>query len=214
MSESITIAKDKLKYALSKGRSEPWCLSLWSKFIRSRDAYRCVNCKSEKQVQAHHIFRKTIYAAGRFELGNGITLCRTCHGKIHSTFNGKPLPGEPLNARGGDDQDEMAFLYGLLVDDANERRLDHDEYYFISDDMLAFFNNWQKHDALLKSTNISRLRKAHELWRNMPLPWYENLANELCNLLLLADLHRYEQAPHDAPPSLQSSAISKRRHLH
>ncbi len=163
-------------------------MTLWSRFIRIRDEGRCLNCLSSKKVEAHHIFRKTIYPAGRFEQGNGIALCRSCHWYLHSKFNGRPAPGEPLNARGGDDQDELAFLYGLLADSADERGLDHNEFYFINDEMLKFFNSWQGYDEFVQISCKSQLQKAHEVWRNMPGEWYEHLADNFGQVLLGANL--------------------------
>ncbi|WP_366521067.1 HNH endonuclease [Pseudomonas citronellolis] len=151
-----------------------------------RDGGRCLNCGSDRQAEAHHIFRKSIYSAGRFELGNGVALCRRCHWYLHGEFNGKPAPNEPLNAQGGDDQNEMAFLYGLLADDAQKRCLDQDEFYFVSDEMLAFFNRWQGYDSFVELSCLSRVRKAHEIWRNMPQEWYRNLAEDLGRALLMA----------------------------
>ncbi|MWV13733.1 HNH endonuclease [Pseudomonas sp. R-28-1W-6] len=188
--EELQDAKARLAAAIGSGRSERWCLALWSRFIRLRDGGCCLSCGSGEQVQAHHVFRKTIYPAGRFELGNGVALCRKCHWLLHAEFNGKPMADEPLNARGGDNQDEMAFLYGLLADKADERGLDHDEFYFISDEMLHFFNRWQGYDEFVERSCRSQLKKAHEIWRNMPQQWYRQLADEMGRILLMADLLR------------------------
>ena len=56
-----------------------------------------------------------------FETGNGITLCRECHGRVHAEFNGRPDLNLPLGAEQGDDQGEWAFLFGLLRNDAIRR---------------------------------------------------------------------------------------------
>jgi len=186
----LGIAKARLLNALTAGRSQRWCMTLWSRFIRTRDGEHCLVCSEAKKVEAHHVFRKTVYPAGRFELGNGVSLCRKCHWKLHAQFNGKPKADEPFNARGGDDQDEIAFLYGLLADSADERGLDHDEFYFISDDMLSFFNEWQGYEALVRTSCRSQLQKAHEIWRNMPKEWYRHLADDVTRILLTADLWR------------------------
>lgn len=187
-------AKSRLLHAVALERSERWCARLWSRYIRMRDGGSCLNCGSDRQVEAHHIFRKTIYPAGRFELGNGVALCRKCHWFLHEKFNGKPAEGEPLNARGGDDQDEMTFLFGLLVDDAEKRGLDQDEFYFISNEMLAFFNRWQGYDRILELSCLSQVRKAHEIWRSMPQEWYRSFADELGRVLLMAELWREGKA--------------------
>ncbi|MCY1431533.1 hypothetical protein D9M71_475030 [compost metagenome] len=120
----LEAARAALARAVDAERSERWCLTLWGRFIRMRGGYRCVHCESSQGIQAHHIFRRTTLPEGKYELGNGITLCRECHKSLHAQFNGRPVDGEPLNERGGDDQDEMAYLYGRLDVDSDDRGLD------------------------------------------------------------------------------------------
>lgn len=45
---------------VKRGRSDDWCLRLWSRFIKARDDYQCVVCFSTDRVQAYHIFRKPL----------------------------------------------------------------------------------------------------------------------------------------------------------
>lgn len=126
--------------------------------------------------------RKTVAPLGSLELGNGIRLCIDCHKKVHAEFNGKPLPNEPLNSRGGDDQDEMAYLYGILYEDAQKRGVPQDEYYYISDDFLELINKYQGYETMvesIKESGISRLRLVHEIWRIMPLNWYTKMGEKL-----------------------------------
>lgn len=178
----MTKRKTSLERALLKGRSKKWCLRLWSNFVKNRDGYRCVNCNATNGIQAHHIMRQAVCPLGTFEMGNGITLCRDCHQKIHKEFNGRPLPDEPLNARGGDDQDEMAYLYGILYEDAKKRGIPQNEFYYISDELLIFFNKYQGYDEIVGRINelqISRIRLAHEMWRSMPLKWYQKKFEEI-----------------------------------
>lgn len=174
--------KLKLNNAIENKRSAKRCLTLWSHFIRTRDAHRCVNCESTHRIQAHHIFRKVVYPYGWFELGNGITLCRDCHRMPHAISNKRPNLAEPINAKGGDDQDEISYLYGTLLDDAEKRGLNHDEFYYIHNKMLQFFVAVQGYEDLywsVQAGRISRLRMAHEIWRAMPQVWYADLARKL-----------------------------------
>ena len=185
--DQLRVVKRQVEFAVSNGRSTKWCLALWSRFVRARDEHRCVNCGATNTIQAHHIFRRTVLAEACFEPGNGITLCNECHLKAHKIFNGRPARGEPLNARGGDDQDEIAHLYGLLAEDADARELPHDEFYYISDRVLERFAAWQGFESfrdLAKQGQISRLRAAHEIWRNAPEPWYANIASSIGTELL------------------------------
>lgn len=174
--------KNKLVRAIENNCSMKWCLTLWSRFIKTRDGFRCVNCESCDQIQAHHIFRKVTYPHGSLIMGNGITLCRDCHNKVHAEFNGRPILSEPLNYKGGDDQDEIAYLYGVLLDDADERNLDHDEFYFFSDQMLNFFVSVQGYEEFYRAVqdgSLSRLRMAHHIWRGMPEIFYTNLISKI-----------------------------------
>lgn len=185
---SVRQHKHRLERALNKRRSMAWCLTLWSRYIRARDGCRCVCCGSSVELHAHHIWRRTTYPYGWFELGNGITLCRICHLIPHAQFNGAPDLLKPLGAEGGDDQDEIAFLYGTLLEDAKRRELDQDEFYHISDTMLEFFVKAQGYNEYLNSVragHISRIRMAHEIWRVMPEGFYKALASSLGMELLI-----------------------------
>lgn len=180
-------ARRKIDFAISHGRSERWILTLWSRFIRLRDARRCVMCGSTRGTQAHHIWRKVTYPKGRFELGNGITLCTECHAEPHAKFNGQPNLQQPFDAEGGDDQERMAGMWAALMDDADQRGLNHDEFYFIGDQMLQFFIGVQGYEHLywaVQRREISRLQMAREIWRDMPEVFYENFFSELIRLNL------------------------------
>lgn len=184
---NIRLLKARLSTALERDRSPQWCFRLWSKFIKARDSNRCVCCESTSSLQAHHIVRKSLYPWGVFELGNGITLCLECHQQVHAQFNGRPSLNQPIGAEGGDDQDEWAFLYGLLLSDATERCLDQDEFYFIGDHMVQFFLRCQGYEELYRSLmegECSRLRYAHEVWRVMPESWYTDYVSKIIQLNL------------------------------
>jgi hypothetical protein len=56
----------------------------WRKKVYIRDFYKCKmpGCSSNsKQIAAHHIYPKKLYPEKRFEVSNGITLCKKCHEK-------------------------------------------------------------------------------------------------------------------------------------
>lgn len=183
--EAIRKRKFALVRALDRGRSVKWLLRLWGRFIKTRDSFRCVCCDSTSRIQAHHIIRKTLYPRGAFDTGNGITLCSECHARVHAEFNGRPDLSLPLGAEQGDDQDEWAFLFGLLRDDAVRRGFDEDEFYYLGDCILKFSNECQGYEDLYKQvTNreMSRIRFAHEIWRPMPEEFYTNFLSELIRL--------------------------------
>ena len=57
----------------------------WRKAVYKRDYWTCQICKRHlKQLVAHHIKTFEKYPELRFEITNGLTLCRACHCKIHA----------------------------------------------------------------------------------------------------------------------------------
>jgi len=58
----------------------------WAKSVYKKDNYNCqmcgLKCKANNII-AHHIKSFADYPALRFEIDNGITLCRSCHKKLH-----------------------------------------------------------------------------------------------------------------------------------
>jgi len=56
----------------------------WRKKVYKRDGYRCQwpGCKCRGRIQAHHILKWAEHPHLRFELSNGITLCRNHHDQI------------------------------------------------------------------------------------------------------------------------------------
>lgn len=183
--EYIRGRKAALEAAIAKGCSLAWTLRLWSRFIRARDSFRCLCCEATDGIQAHHIIRKVTFPGGAFDLGNGVTMCRPCHARVHAEFNGRPDMSLPLGAEQGDDQDEWSFLFGLLRDDASQRGLDEDEFYHLGDPIIMFSLRCQGHQNihdLLVQGHISRIRFAHEIWRMMPEGWYTNVIAEIIRL--------------------------------
>lgn len=144
--EAITAKLAKLQAALADGLSRQRCLRRWSEFIRERDGHRCVDCHSRRRLSAHHICRKSFLAEPQFETGNGITLCSTCHREVHRGFNARPDLSLPVDAQGGEKLASMERLYSILTDDAVERGLMRDEFYFLSDELLASFKRMQGYD--------------------------------------------------------------------
>lgn len=59
---------------------------IWRKKVLSRDKYTCQmpGCNSKTKLQAHHIRRWADCILTRYEVSNGITLCRACHDRIHN----------------------------------------------------------------------------------------------------------------------------------
>jgi hypothetical protein len=58
---------------------------LWRVAVIRRDS-RCVICNSLKGRNAHHINSGAYFPKLRFNVDNGITLCRDCHTQFHCNF--------------------------------------------------------------------------------------------------------------------------------
>ena len=54
------------------------------KSVLKRDKFKCQmpGCKNKKNLQVHHISKWTGASALRYEVSNGITLCKYCHKEI------------------------------------------------------------------------------------------------------------------------------------
>ena len=58
----------------------------WRSSIFERDCYVCQKCGCNKNIQAHHIIKWSDTEENsplRFDLNNGITLCKSCHLEEH-----------------------------------------------------------------------------------------------------------------------------------
>lgn len=56
----------------------------WRDSVYARDNYTCQGCGAKESLCAHHIARWKDSKELRFEISNGITVCRECHFEIHS----------------------------------------------------------------------------------------------------------------------------------
>lgn len=70
----------------SEVKSEIRCLRFsaqmkeWRNLVFARDNYTCQNCRERGgYIQGHHIKKFADYADLRFDVNNGITLCKKCH---------------------------------------------------------------------------------------------------------------------------------------
>ena len=59
----------------------------WTKDIFRRDNFTCQICFERGcYLTAHHLNGWHWFKEGRFDMSNGITLCRNCHEEFHKTF--------------------------------------------------------------------------------------------------------------------------------
>ncbi len=75
------------RFTNQDGRHSPRARQ-WVKEVLSRAEYRCEQCESSGELQAHHIQHWIRCPELRFELSNGLALCVKCHQAAH--------PGMPI----------------------------------------------------------------------------------------------------------------------
>jgi hypothetical protein len=165
--EELDRALARLEHAVQHQRSPQHCLRLWSSFIRLRDGKRCVVCNGAQRLAAHHVARKTLFSIARFQTGNGITLCSSCHSEPHEGFNGRPDLEQPMDAEGGEKIELMMDLFRLLAQDAHTRGLVRDDYYFLSDQLLDSFKKFQDLPLEMRFPGM-RVAQAYLIWRQTP----------------------------------------------
>jgi 5-methylcytosine-specific restriction endonuclease McrA len=95
----------KTRYRLKKGNI-PWNkgrytsekrgsgLDRWASEVKERDGYECKKCGSKDKLEAHHIVPWKENKELKYDLANGITICRTCHLKIEPRRKKGYIPSE------------------------------------------------------------------------------------------------------------------------
>lgn len=69
----------------------------WKRLVKERDGYICQICGTDEVLQVHHIYSWQNFPDKRFEIENGITLCRTCHWETHKKYGMDYAPVEINN---------------------------------------------------------------------------------------------------------------------
>lgn len=65
-------------------------LHIWKKQILKRDDYKCVLCKNDKEsLHVHHLDGYHWCKEKRYDVNNGVTLCKTCHNQFHGIYTSK-----------------------------------------------------------------------------------------------------------------------------
>ena len=62
-------------------------LRVWRKNVLERDGHQCQQCGSKKRLEAHHIKSWKDHILERFDVSNGLTLCKRCHSKTDNYGN-------------------------------------------------------------------------------------------------------------------------------
>lgn len=63
----------------------------WRYEVFERDSHACTSCGSKKNLHPHHIKNWTDHPRFRFDVDNGTTLCKSCHGKVDGFQNGSKI---------------------------------------------------------------------------------------------------------------------------
>lgn len=63
----------------------------WKRLVKERDNYTCQKCrhigkKNDGTLRVHHLNNYLHFENQRTDINNGITLCNSCHNKIHKIF--------------------------------------------------------------------------------------------------------------------------------
>lgn len=62
----------------------------WKNSVFARDNWTCQKCEKRGiELRAHHILSFSKYPRLKFEVNNGITLCKSCHQKFHEIYGRK-----------------------------------------------------------------------------------------------------------------------------
>ena len=70
-------------YRLRRGKD----FASWRKKVYERDKYICQKCKIKGgKLHPHHIMNFSDCFDERFDISNGITLCKLCHMKFHKLY--------------------------------------------------------------------------------------------------------------------------------
>jgi hypothetical protein len=56
----------------------------WRMSVFTRDGFKCKLCSTKNNLQAHHILRWADYPEFRYDINNGITLCRAHHPRMRA----------------------------------------------------------------------------------------------------------------------------------
>lgn len=59
---------------------------VWSKAVRTRDNWQCVICGHNSKCVAHHLYSYMAHPDKRYDVENGVTLCRPHHIEFHQEY--------------------------------------------------------------------------------------------------------------------------------
>jgi 5-methylcytosine-specific restriction endonuclease McrA len=74
------------KVAERRGERYSRAAKRWRADVFARDGYTCRDCGDARggNLQAHHVLPRADCPEHRFDMANGVTLCRKCHKQRHA----------------------------------------------------------------------------------------------------------------------------------
>lgn len=64
-------------------------ITTWAKAVKTRDDFICQVCGSMEKLVAHHLNGYKNNPDARYDVENGVTMCRDCHADFHVNFMGR-----------------------------------------------------------------------------------------------------------------------------
>ena len=77
----------RIKEDLHEGFYNPSELIIWSNKVRDNANWKCKECGSEDNLEAHHINPKALFPEQALDIVNGKCLCMKCHDKAHKEIH-------------------------------------------------------------------------------------------------------------------------------
>lgn len=89
----------------------------WRKMVYERDNYTCQKCgdNSGNNLIPHHLEGFADYPKLRFDINNGITLCKNCHTYFHSKYSTHHNTKEQLKEFLNENQDTIITTRGRQI---------------------------------------------------------------------------------------------------
>lgn len=61
-------------------------LNRWANDVKKRDGFKCVVCGETEGIEAHHIIPVWFSDELKYDIGNGVTLCKKHHDMVHTSY--------------------------------------------------------------------------------------------------------------------------------
>ena len=93
-------------------RKDDYLYVRWAREVKIRDHYQCVICGARGvELESHHLNAWASFPDERYDLENGVTLCKAhCHEMFHEIYGKGKNTGEQF--------EEFERIYGLMIAEA------------------------------------------------------------------------------------------------